>query len=308
MGYCMEPLALLNGEFLPQAQATLALNDAGFVFGATVTDLCRTFRQQPYLWAEHLARFRQSCRATHIAVPYSDDDVTRWAMYLAAHNGDLLGPDRELCVVLFATPGPVGYYLGQPGGVGEQPPTFGMHTFPLRFARYRHLVAEGAQLVIPGVRHVPGFCVDRRVKQRSRMHWWLAEVEARRLQPGAQALLLDESGHLTETAAANLLLVRQGTLLSPPRDRILEGISLGVVRNLAARLALPLRFEPLTPYDALTADEALLTSTPYCLVGVRRLQDVTFPCPGPVTRRLLQAWNEEVGLDIHRQILGEPGA
>ena len=37
-----EPLASLNGRLLPQSEAHLALNDAGFVFGATVTDLCRT--------------------------------------------------------------------------------------------------------------------------------------------------------------------------------------------------------------------------------------------------------------------------
>jgi branched-subunit amino acid aminotransferase/4-amino-4-deoxychorismate lyase len=300
----MEPLALLNGEFLPQAEATLALNDAGFVFGAAVTDLCRTFRHQPYRWSEHLTRFRRSCLYTHIHPPFSDDDITRWALYLVGHNADLLGAGQELALVLFATPGPVGYYLGEPGGVGEQPATFGMHTFPLPFDRYRSLLEKGATLVIPTVRHVPGVCVDRRVKQRSRIHWWLAEVEARQVTPGAQALLLDEAGHLTETAGANLLLVRDGALVSPPRASILEGISLGVVGELARGLGIPLRYEPLTPYDALTADEAILTSTPYCLVGVRRLQQATLPCPGLVTERLLQAWNDEVGLDIHQQILG----
>jgi branched-chain amino acid aminotransferase len=300
----MEPLALLNGEFVAQSQATLALNDAGFVFGATVTDLCRTFHRQPYRWPEHLARFRRSCRHVHIPVPFSDDDITRWALYLAGHNADLLTAEQELAIVFFATPGPVGYYLGQPGGVGEQPPTFGMHTFPLPFARYRPLLEQGATLVIPNVRHVSAGCVDRRVKQRSRMHWWLAEVEARRLESGAQALLLDESGRLTETAAANVLLVRDGVLRSPPRDSILEGVSLGVVGELCGRLGIPLRFEPLTPYDAVNADEVILTSTPYCMVGVRRFQQAMLQFPGPVTARLLQAWNAEVGLDIHQQIRG----
>jgi branched-chain amino acid aminotransferase len=300
----MEALALLNGQFLPQAEASLALNDAGFVFGATVTDLCRTFGHQPYRWSEHLARFRRSCQFASIHPPFSDDDITRWAMYLAGHNADLLEAGQELALVVFATPGPVGYYLGAPGGVGDQPATFGMHTFPLPFARYRSLLEKGATLVIPTIRHVPSACVERRVKQRSRMHWWLAEVEARRLHPGAQAILLDEAGHLTETAGANILLVKDGVLLSPPRASILEGISLGVVQELAARLGIALRFEPLTPYDAMTADEALLTSTAYCLVGVRAFQQATLPYPGPMTQRLLQAWNAEVGLDIQGQIVG----
>ncbi len=79
----MESLALLNGTLLTQSQAALALNDAGFVFGATVTDLCRTFRQQPYRWAEHLARFRRSAAAAHIAVPFTDEQVTEWARFSA---------------------------------------------------------------------------------------------------------------------------------------------------------------------------------------------------------------------------------
>src|SRR3954470_13103937 len=169
----MHPLALLNGRLLPQAQATLARNDAGFVFGATVTDLCRTFRQALYRWPEHLARFRRGGGAAHIEPAYSDAAITAWAHELVAHNAALLPDGHELALVLFATAGPVGYYLGQPGGAGDQPPTFGMHTFPLPFARYRPLIEHGAALAVPGVRHVPAECIDPRIKQRSRMHWWL---------------------------------------------------------------------------------------------------------------------------------------
>lgn len=298
----MEPLALLDGRLVPQSQARLALNDAGFVFGATVTDLCRTFRRQPYRWAEHLARFRRGCERVEIRPPCSDAQLAAWADELLRHNGAALAADAEMALVLFATPGPIGYYLGLPGGVGDAPPTFGMHTFPLPFERYRSLVERGADLVVPEVRHVPSACVDHRIKQRSRLHWWLAERAARRLRPGAQALLLDETGTLTETAAANFLVVRGGAVVSPPGDRILDGVSLGVVRELCEHLRVPFRAEALPLDVACAADEALLTSTPYCLVGVRRLQERVYPYPGPITRRLLEAWNREVGLDIYEQI------
>lgn len=179
----MVPLTLLNGQLLPQAQTALALNDAGFVFGATVTDLCRTFRGVPYRWSEHLARFRRSGEATHIRVAFSDDQIAAWAHELIAHNAQ----GQELALVLFATAGPVGYYLGQPGGAGDGPPTFGMHTFPLPLARYRGLIEHGASLVVPSVRQVPAECVDPRVKQRSRLHWWLADQDVRQIQPGTGA-------------------------------------------------------------------------------------------------------------------------
>ena len=297
------PLAYLNGRLLPQSDAALPLHDAGFVWGATVTDLVRTFRHRPFRLGDHLSRFRRSCELARVPLAASGDELARVADELAAHNAALLGPDDDLVLVLFATPGPVGYYLGEPGGPGDGTPTLGMHTFPLPFARYRRLFAEGARLVIPAVRAVPAASVDPRVKQRSRLHWWLAQQEARQRGPGASALLLDADGCLTETAAANFLLVREGTVLSPPAGRVLGGISLQVVRELCAELGIAFAERRLVPDDIRGADEALLTGTSFCVAGVQRVDAVELPWPGPVWRRLLAAWGGKVGVDIGRQIL-----
>src|SRR5207245_2752073 len=81
--------------------------------------------------------------------------LTNLAHQLLAQNASLISPDDDLALVFFATPGPVGYYLGEPGGPGDGPPTLGLHTFPLPFARYRPLFQSGARLVIPPTRHVP---------------------------------------------------------------------------------------------------------------------------------------------------------
>jgi branched-chain amino acid aminotransferase len=298
-----DPLAYLNGRLLPQSQSALPLHDAGFVWGATVTDLCRTFRHRPFRLEDHLRRFRQSCQRARVPQPVGDGEMARVAEELVARNAGLLGSEADLALVLFATPGPVGYYLGEPGGPGDGPPTLGLHTFPLPFARYRRLFQEGARLVIPATRHVPATSVDPRIKQRSRLYWWVAEQEARQADPGASALLLDAAGRVTETAAANLLLVRSGEVVTPPRDAVLGGISLRVTEELCDELGIPFREASLTPADCRAADEAMLTSTPYCLAGVRRLDGVELRWPGPVTEALAAAWARRVGLDYRAQIL-----
>jgi branched-chain amino acid aminotransferase len=297
-----EPLAYLHGRVMPQSQAQLPLHDAGFVMGATITDLCRTFHQRLYRWPEHLVRFGRGCRAAGIALPLEDDEITGRAQQILTHNRVLLGPGQELALVMFATPGPIGYYLGEAGGAGDGPVTFGMHTFPLPLARFRRLVETGASLIVPSICQVPADSVDPHIKQRSRMHWWLADREVQRHEPGSSALLLDHAGHVTETAAANFLIVRGGVMLSPPREAILEGVSLGVVRELCAGLGISFAERSLTLEDCLSADEAMLANTSYCLVGVSRLQGKALPFPGEVLGRLLGAWNAEVGLDIHGQI------
>jgi branched-chain amino acid aminotransferase len=301
-----EPLAYFDGRLLPQSEARLALHDAGFVLGATVTDLCRTFGRRLYRWPEHLARFRRSCRLTHLDPGRDDTELTRIAHELVERNASELPPHDELCLVLFATPGPIGYYLGEPGAAGDAAPTVGMHTFPLPWARYRKLIAEGADLLTPALRQVSARSVDPRIKQRSRLHWWLADREVQGVRPGSQALLLNEYGHITETAAANFLLVRAGTVLTPPSEEVLGGISLAVVQELCAQMGIRVVEQPLTLDDCAAAQEALLTGTSFCLAGVRRLNDVAYPCPGPMTRRLHAAWSQAVQVDIWQQFLAAP--
>ena len=283
-------LAYLHPHFLPQSDAHLTLHDAGFVWGATITDLCRTFRHRPFRLADHLRRFRQSCELARVPMTASDDELTAVAERLVAHNAALLPPDGDLAVVFFATPGPIGYYLGEPGGPGDGPPTLGVHTFPLPFARYHRLVRDGAVLVVPAVRHVPAECVDPRVKQRSRLSGWIADQEARHMEAGASALLLDADGFVTETAAANFLIVRGGAVLSPPRDSILNGVSLRVVEELCGELGIPFEEARLTVEDCRNAEEAMLAGTSYCLAGVRRVAGAdlvgTGADPAATARRL----------------------
>jgi branched-subunit amino acid aminotransferase/4-amino-4-deoxychorismate lyase len=298
-----EPIAYLNGRLVPQSQAQLPLHDAGFVQGATVTDLCRTFRGRLFRFKDHLARLRHSCNYARIPLAPFDEDLIHAADEVIGHNMDLLREGQDLALVLFATPGPLGYYAGLDE---DGPPTLGMHTFPLPFARYARLFEEGARLVVPSTRQVPAVCVDPRVKQRSRLHWRLAEQEARLMDPQASALLLDITNHVTETARANFLAVHNGVVLSPPRSCILGGISLLTIAELCREINVPFEERPLTLYDCLTAEEAFLSSTPYCLVGVSQINGLALPWPGPIFQLLLAAWGTRVGLDIQRQILSNP--
>jgi branched-chain amino acid aminotransferase len=297
------PLAYLNGRLLPAADAHLSLHDAGFVMGATVTDLCRTFRHRLYRWPDHLARFRRSCQAADLDVTLGDEDLTRTAEQLVAHNAALLSPEQDQSLVVFATPGPIASRVS-PGEYAG--PTLGMHTYPLPFGQYRPWFTHGAVLVTPSVRQMPAVCVDPRIKHRSRMHWWLAQQEVRRIDSDAQALLCDADGHLCETALANLLIVRDGTVLSPPHGTVLDGVSLRVVEELCGDLDIPFARRPLAIDDAVTANEAMLCSTGFCLVGVRRIDHAVIPWPGPIFVRLLAEWGRQVGVAIDRQILAYP--
>jgi len=296
-----EPLAFLHGRLLPQSEAHLALNDAGFLFGATVTDLCRTFRRRLYRWPDHLARFRQSCELTGIHPHVEEGEITRRAHELVQRNATLIDVNHDLVLVMFATPGPVGYYLGS-DLIACDVPTFGMHTFPLPFARYRPWIEQGVRLRTPELRQIPAACIDPRIKHRSRMHWWAAGKTVGN-EPRTQALLLDFEGNVTETASSNFLIVKNGALISPLLENVLHGVSLAAVAEFAEKLGIPLEHRPISLEECYTADEAILTCTTYCLAGVAQINDHAIPWPGAIFQKLLAAWSEDVGVEIHRQIV-----
>ena len=296
----------LSGQFVPSAQAALAIYDAAIVLGATVTDLTRTFQHQPYRLEDHVARFYASAKYARIQPPVPPEETLEIARELILRNAGALADEEDLALVQFLTPGEIGTYAGRPGRAGDAAATYCMHTFPLAFANWRHFYTEGAHVVTPSVRQIPPECWDPKMKCRSRMHWWLADNEVRLVDPRAIALCLDLQGNITETSGANFLIVRDGTLLSPTPRAILWGVSLMTVKELAAELDIPFELRDLQLHDVVTAEEAMLASSPFCLAPVTRIGGLAIGegRPGPVFGRLIERWSQRVGVDIVKQIVG----
>jgi branched-chain amino acid aminotransferase len=136
------------------------------------------------------------------------------------------------------------------------------------------------------------------------MHWYLADEQARLVDPQAIALLLDRNDNITETATANFFIVHDGTIVTPTARNTLEGISQQVVRELAEQLRIPIQQRDFQTYDVINADEAFTSSTPYCILPVTRINQklIGEGLPGPVYGELLKAWNQLVGLEIAAQM------
>ena len=299
-----EPLAYLNGRILPISQATLPVFDLGLVMGATVTEMARTFALRPYRLREHVDRLWRSIRATGIAMDHAPETLVDLASELVELNGRLIPPGHDLGVSLFVTAGTSATHTGLVSGIAHRKPTVCVHTFPLAFELYAPRLEAGLHLVTTSVRALPADCVDPRIKCRSRMHWYLADEQARLVDRQAQAILADADGFLTETSSSNFCAVFGRRIVTPREGGVLRGISLDTVAELAAETGCEFAQGDLTPYDVWNADEAFCTSTPACVVPVTRLNSraIGEGVVGPVAGRLLDAWSNRVGLDIAEQI------
>jgi len=282
-----------DGGFKPLDQVSLALNDMGFVMGVTVTDQCRTYGQQPFRLEDHVERFYRSCALCGVASSVQADELERIIGEVLQRNVPLESPGTEWSIVWFATPGIVGSFLGQPGTVRDARPLLTVYAFPVDAGRFAGYYERGAELRLARkVTSPPASVIHPHAKQRSRLHWWLAEGEVKHLYPNASALLLDPEGYVTETASCNLLLVRNGQVWSPRRSRILPGVSLKVVEELCAKEGIGFVEADLKEADLAMAEEAMVCSTPFGMAPVGLLEGRRLATEGKVFTRLWGGWKK----------------
>ena len=286
--------AYSNGDWIPSSELKIAVDDVGFLLGATVTERLRTFRHQVFRLDAHLARMRHSLEIVGLDVVGVLSQFGRGIPEFVDRNRSHIESDDDWSIVAFATPGI--------SGAGR--PTVCIHGYPLPFHQWAEKYERGVSVLVSDVRQVPPACWPPDLKCRSRMHYYLADARAAAAQPGARAILLDEEGYVAEATTANVIAFRQNEgLLSPPSEHILSGVSLGVVEELAAKLDIPISRRNLLPRELHAADELMLASTSVCLLPIVECDRIAIGDgrPGAIYRRLLVAWSELVGVEVAEQ-------
>ncbi len=287
-------LAYANGNWIPANELTVAVDDVGFLLGATVTERLRTFGGRIFRLSEHLGRMQRSLEIVGLDAAAITDELSRAVLEFVAKNAGQIASDDDWTINAFVTP----------GASGSGRPTICVQGWPLQFHQWAAAYDRGIPVVLSDIRQVPDNCWPSELKCRSRMHYYLADKRATAQQPGARAILLDQAGFVAESTTANVLIYREHEGLStPPDDHVLAGISLEVVHELAGRLGIPFMRRRMTPDELRSADEVMLTSTSVCLLPVVECngQKIGGGKPGPTFGRLLTAWGELVGLDVAAQ-------
>ena len=294
-------VAFFNGRIGPEREIAIPLWDTGFVQGVTVSEQLRTFRGQLFRLRHHLERLERSLGIVGITMPYSLSEIEGHAESIASRNHKLLPSGSDLGLAILVTPGP--YSAFAPVDAPHEP-TVCIHTYPLAFRLWADKFESGQSLVTTSIRHVPEDCWPSALKCRSRMNYYLADAEARKIEKGSRALMQDHDGFVTEATTANIVLaLSSGELVAPPIEKTLPGISVAVLRELASAHDVPFTTRDLTVDNVATAAEVFLTSTSPCMLPVVRLngKPIGDGKPGPQYRRLLSAWSDLLGLDIAKQ-------
>ncbi|WDR02574.1 aminotransferase class IV [Devosia algicola] len=300
-----ERMVYISGEMVPESQARISIFDSAVMLGDTVTESTRTFAHKPFKLEEHIGRLYKSFKVTRIDPQCSADTMLKITQDVLAANLGMMSPDDDCWIVHNVSRGLA--IAGADPTVQQGSATVMIFTQPMNLLPWVDFYTKGCHAVTPMSRAIPAQSLDARIKNRSRMAYTLAEMEAKLVDPLAQSVILDVHGNVAENKGGNIFLVSDGVLKTPTTANCLEGLSRQVALDLADSLGIPTVQTILQPYDLATADEVFFTSTPYCIMPATRFNGLAVGDGqvGPITKRLLNAWSALVGLDIVGQAQGQ---
>lgn len=295
-----------NGEFVPENEARVSIFDSALMFGDMAFEMTRTFNGRPFRLRDHLDRLYASLRLIEIDCGLSIDDMERLTLETLERNRSTETDDMDWQIMHDVSRGPLPVYATAfPDGVC---PTVSINCWPLvtHMGGFAPTYDTGVNLVIPAQQALPAHLVDPKAKTRSRLHYQMASLQAARSVERGSPLLLDPDGFVAEGSGCNVFLVRDGVLCTPEPRNILLGVSRGVTIELAGELGIPVRQTNLGRYEFLQAEEIFCTATTYCLIHAASFEGQTIGDggPGPVFRRLLEAWKQRAEVDFVAQARG----
>lgn len=283
-------IAWLNGEFIPADALHVSVDDVGFRQGVVAVERMRTYDGKVAALGPHLVRWRRTAEQLCLRVAVDLREISDRVEQLLRYNRDWLAATKDCGLVMVATPGPVA------GGALRSRPTEILHLIAIDHDKVIKHRSSGQPLFITDVEQPSGKCWPRDIKVRCRLHYYLADHQAREHHPDAVGLLIDHDGTVTEASVANVAIVRDRRVIAPPDDQVLPGITQQTVRKACEEQGVVWQVERLWPAEIREAEEVWLMGTDGGLWFANRVDGAAKngELPGPVYARVLPAFDRYV--------------
>ena len=292
----------LNGAFTRLPDAKISVMDRGFIFGDGVYEVLPVYGGVPFRFEEHMTRLERSMAELRIKPPLTRTAWREIASKLIASYAQMAGPGSQYSNSSGAGDDVAALdqliYIQVTRGVALRDHVMPHDITPTVFAMTNALKQPSAEVREKGVA-----CVTandfRWEKGHIKSTSLLGAVFARQISfdVGAMETLMFRDGYLTEAAACNVWVVKDGKLLGSPKDNlVLEGIRYGLFGEFCRDLGIDFELRRITRDEVLNADELLLSSASKEILAITSLdgQPVGHAShkgkPGPIGKRLYEAY------------------
>lgn len=273
-----ESLCYLNGQFGRVCDTQISVMDRGFIFGDGVYEVLPAYNSEVFCFEEHMARLDRSLKELRIPNPLGRAEWQAIARRLIDDLRQTTGASHQLI------------YIQVTRGVAPRD-----HVMLPGLRPTVYVMASEMKLPTDAQRAQGVACVTgddfRWKKAHIKSTSLLGAVFSRQISADADALetVMFREGFLSEAAASNVWVVKDGVVMGPPKDNlVLEGIRFGLVERICRDLGIPFELRPISREEVLSADELLLSSATKEVLPITLLdgQPVGTGQPGPLYARL----------------------
>ena len=291
----------LNGKFTKLPNAKISVMDRGFVFGDGIYEVVPVYGGLPFRFNHHMDRMERSLTELRIALPLSRSQWHDIVLHLVKSYAQAVKVPHATAGTVLAKKDHGGdqlIYIQISRGVAMRDHVMPPGLEPTVFAMTNALKMPSAAL-----RRTGASCVTaedfRWEKAHIKATSLLGAVFARQISYDAGALetVMFRHGYLSEAAASNVWVVKNGTIIGVPKDNlVLEGIRYGLFAQLAKQIGAKFELRRIRHDEVLNADELLLSSATKEVLAITKLDGRPVGTgdqkgkPGPVYARLYQAY------------------
>ena len=259
-------VVFLNGQFVPEAQAVVPVNDRGFLYGDGLFETVRIFAGRPFRMAQHLERLSRGAEYLKIKLPFTPKDLHRFAEQLVAQNKM---PDSILRVTLTRGAGERGF---TPPAGGAPTMVMTLHTAPPLDP-----VNPPQWSMITSTHRIPASDALSSFKTSSKLLHVMARIEAE-AQNADEALILNTNGEVAEAASANLFWVYHDKVCTIPTGRgVLPGITRAVVLEICQVLGFTTNKRVIKPEALPHSDGIFLSQSALGVICITRFDGEHVP-------------------------------
>ena len=191
-----ERVVYFNGQYVPESAARVSIFDSALMFGDMAFEMTRTFAGKPFELRGHLERLYGSLTLMEIDCGLSIDEMEQATLETLKRNQPTEAADMDWQIMHDVSRGPLPVYASAFSGAIQ--PTVSINCWPLitHMGGFAPNYNTGVQIVIPAQQAVPAQLIDPKAKNRSRLHYQLANLQAARIGHGCWPVLLDPDGFL----------------------------------------------------------------------------------------------------------------
>jgi branched-subunit amino acid aminotransferase/4-amino-4-deoxychorismate lyase len=293
--------AWLNSQFVDEDAPSISLRDTGLLHAAGVFTTMRAASGRVFRLPQHLARLRASCEALFVPLQFSDADLAGAVDEILSRN-NLSDARLRLTVTR---------------GQATQDPLHGTHLIPNCFLTATelqpypaHYYARGLTVMLNDEQKLNPHDMQAGHKTLDYFSRLAALREAVRRGAG-EALWFNLDNYLQSASIANVFIVKDKTLITPPtpeelrdpaiadacpypRSNVLPGITRAAVLDLGSANHVTVQIKALNVNDILQADEVFLTNSIMQIMPVGRIEQhqVSQEIPGPITQMLMSFYQD----------------